>query len=90
MPNLVLKTIMMIKKVYGLKICVFVAPSRGATSGLSLSAVFSLFYPVLSISALFSYSLTIKKIIMMFKKVYELGICVFMAPSCGATSGLSL
>ena len=39
MPNLVLKTIMTIKKVYGLEICVFMAHSRGATSGLSLSAV---------------------------------------------------
>ena len=37
MPNLVLKTIMMIKKVYGAEICVFMAPTRGATSGLSLS-----------------------------------------------------
>ena len=42
-PNLVLKTIMMIKYVYGLEICVFEASSRGATSGLSSSAVFSLF-----------------------------------------------
>ena len=51
-PNLVLKTIMMIKKVYGLEICVFLAPSYGATSGLSLSAVFTLFQPVSMISAL--------------------------------------
>ena len=43
MPNLVLKTIMMIKKVYGAEICVFVAPPRGAISGLSLSAFFTLF-----------------------------------------------
>ena len=42
-PNLVLKTIMMIKKVYGLEICVFMAPSCSATSGLSLPAIFSLF-----------------------------------------------
>ena len=43
MPNLVLKTIRMIKKVYGAEICVFMAVSYGATSGLSLLAVFSLF-----------------------------------------------
>ena len=43
MPNLVLKTIMMIKKVYGLEICVFMAPLRGATSGLPLLAVFTIF-----------------------------------------------
>ena len=43
MPNLVLKTIKMVKKVYGLEICVLMAPSRGATSGSFLSAVFSLF-----------------------------------------------
>ena len=30
----------MIKKIYGLEICAFMAPSRGATSGLSLSACF--------------------------------------------------
>ena len=42
-PNLVLRTTMMIKMVYGLEICVFVARSRGATSGLSLSAVFTLY-----------------------------------------------
>ena len=46
MPNLVLKTIMRIKrkKVYGAGIFVFTAPSLGATSGLSLSAVFTHFY----------------------------------------------
>ena len=33
----------LIKKFYGLEICVFMAPSRGATSGLSLSAVFTFF-----------------------------------------------
>ena len=37
---------MLIKKVYGLEICVFVAPLRGATSGLSLSAVFTLFLAI--------------------------------------------
>ena len=43
MPTLVLKMIIMIKKVYGLEICVFMALLRGATSGLWFSAVFSLF-----------------------------------------------
>ena len=32
-----------IKKVYVVEICVFMAPSRGATSGLLLSVVFTLF-----------------------------------------------
>ena len=31
----------MFKKVYGLEICVFMAPSHGATFGLSLSAVYT-------------------------------------------------
>ena len=38
--NLVLNTIMMIKEVYGAKICVFVARLRGGTSGLSFSSNF--------------------------------------------------
>ena len=72
MPNLVLKTIMKVNKVYGAEICVFMAPSRGATSGLSVSAIFSLFEPVSSISALYLHSITIRKVIMMFEKVYGL------------------
>ena len=54
MPNLVLKTIIMIKKVYRLKICIFMAPSRGLH-----------FWPISSISALCLHSITIKKVIMM-------------------------
>ena len=57
-----------------------------APSGLSLSAVFSLFQPVSSISALFLDAIIIKTI-MMIKKVYRAEICVFMARLCGATSG---
>ena len=79
-PNLVMKTIMMIKKVYGLKICVFVTPLCGATSGLLFSAVLSLFLPVLSISALCVHSVTIKKMNRMAMKVDRPEICVFMAP----------
>ena len=60
-PNLVLRTIIMVKKVYGLKICVFVACSRGATSGSSLSAVFTLYQPILLISALCLHFTTMKK-----------------------------
>ena len=58
MPNLVMKTIMMIEKVYGAEISVFMAPLRGATSGLSLSTVFTLFLPFLSISAFYLHSTT--------------------------------
>ena len=50
----------MIMKVYGSEICVFMAHSRGATSGLLLSAVFTHLKPVLSISALCLHSTTIK------------------------------
>ena len=46
MPNLVLKTIRMIKKVYGAEICVFMAPLGGATSGLSLLRNFCPFLAV--------------------------------------------
>ena len=87
MPNLVLRTIIMIKKVYGAEICVFLGRLRGVTSGLSLSAVYSLFQPVSSISALYLHSITIIKPIMMIKKVYGAEICVFMAHLRGATSG---
>ena len=48
MPNLVLKTIMRTKKVYGAEIFVFTAPSCGATSGLSLSAFFTVFLALLA------------------------------------------
>ena len=38
-----IKMIVMFRTVYGLENCVFMVPSHGATSGLSLSAVFTLF-----------------------------------------------
>ena len=78
MPNLVLKTIMMIKKFYGLEICVFMAPSRGATSGLLFSVFFTLFKPVSSISARWFALRNHPKMILMIIKVYALEICVFM------------
>ena len=40
MPNLALKAIIRIKKVYGAKICVFMALVDGVTSGLLLSSDF--------------------------------------------------
>ena len=50
----------MIKKAHGLEICAPMAPSHGATSDLSLSAVFTLFQPVSSISALCLHSILIQ------------------------------
>ena len=64
------------------------ARSRGATSGLSLSAVFTHFYPILSISALCLHSITIEKMILMITEVYQPEICV-IARSRGVTSGLT-
>ena len=46
MPNLVLKAIMRIRKVYGAEICVFMARLRGVTSGLTLAGNF---WPFLAI-----------------------------------------
>ena len=81
------KMILMITEVYRPEICV-IARSRGATSGLLLSAVFTHFLPVLSISALYLHS-TIEKMILLITEVYRPEICV-IARSRGATSGLSL
>ena len=69
MPNLVLKTIMRMKKVYGAimrikKVYgaeVASLSSGGTTSGLSLSAVITLFWLVSLIRALFLHSTIIKK-----------------------------
>ena len=53
-------------------------------------ASFSLFQPVLSISALCLHCVSTIKTIMMIKKVYGAEICVLMARLCGATFSLSL
>ena len=81
---------MTIKKVYGAEICVLVAPLRGATSALSLTAVFTIF-PAIFVDqcALFALHNNYQMILMIIK-VSGAEIFVFMAHLRGVTSGLSL
>ncbi len=55
--------VLMIVKAYGSEIGVFMARSRGTTSGLLLLAVLTHFKPVPSMSARCLHSITIKKMI---------------------------